>query len=158
MAAATLGQIKIIHALRRALRLSDADYRDMLYSNYGVTSCTDERLGRADIKSIITKLESRAVAAGVWEKRNHKSDTWATPAQRRKIIGLWADVSRAPADHRDRALDTMVEKVTGVAKMRWLQKKQATNVIVTLTRMKSQKEAGNDSRNRQKSVSEEGAV
>ena len=62
---ATAKQIKIIHACKGALGLSDEDYRAIL-AGYGVESSKD--LSTYKAAKLLFDLETKAQAAGVWKR------------------------------------------------------------------------------------------
>ena len=64
---ATSKQIQLIHCLKSALALDDAAYRAIL-GRYGVDSSKDLREREAE--DLIKDLEQKAIAAGVWKRKN----------------------------------------------------------------------------------------
>ena len=66
---ATAIQIKLIHTIKGALHLDDGTYRALL-AGFGVASSKDLRDAQAEL--LLHELERKAIAAGVWKKRqNH---------------------------------------------------------------------------------------
>jgi len=138
-------QIKIIHALKGALRLDDGTYRDMLHT-YGAYTSKDLSFGQA--KEVIDKLEASAVSAGVWQKRDGRDHAsvlgrpgYASLKQINKIHAMWEDVSRQPdAESRRKALNTFLEKHFGISFIEWLPIEKVSKVIRTLAAMKIQEE------------------
>ena len=63
------------------------------------------------------------------EKRN---PDWITWKQEKYIKGLWQLVGR---DKREAALNSFIERITGIAYIDWLMKPQAADVIVALRKM-----------------------
>ena len=114
------GQIKKIHALKGALRLDDDTYRDIL-SGYGVKSSTKLTIERAD--ELIADLEDKAVAAGVWEKRDRAKAKrrLGDDPQTLKIQGLWASLHKAGKVECNsaRALSAYVKRMTNKDALKW---------------------------------------
>ena len=141
----TPAQVKLIHSLKGALKLSDELYRDILQERFRVNS--SKELSRIQAASLIDELEVKATAAGVWESRHRGTKTksyanldhragMATPAQLRKIQAQWADVSRAEdAESRTKALRAFVLRVAKVSDVRFLTADGAGAVIRALTAM-----------------------
>jgi len=120
--AATLGQIKKLHALKGALGLDGATYQAVL-DGYGVTTSKDMTSGQ--MARCLEFLEAQAVEAGVWQARGRASAPKrrpgaATEAQLRLVAVLWRQVSRQTTDaDRKTALDAFVRRITGKARLAW---------------------------------------
>ncbi len=87
----TNSQIRIIHALKKALFMDDETYEDYLLS-FGV--CSSKELTNAEAKILIDSMKLKAVEMGIWKTKPLKYDEleredMATPAQLRYIEGLW---------------------------------------------------------------------
>lgn len=146
---ATIGQVKIIHALRNRLGIDEPTYRDML-ADYGVTSCADDAFTKPKAADLIGKLESQAINAGVWEKRNAPQKSGITYKQLGKIRAMWEEVSYAPEDEREKALDKFVNRITGVTFAKWLSREDVPKVLAALKRMKKQAKGDGDDRSRER--------
>ena len=114
------GQIKKIHALKGALRLDDDTYRATL-AGYGVKSSTKLSITKAD--ELIADLEEKAVAAGVWERRDHAKAKrrLGDDPQTSKIQGLWAALHKAGKVQTNsaKALSAYVKRMTGKDALKW---------------------------------------
>lgn len=74
---ATPVQIKLIHTLKGALGLDDDTYRAIL-AGYGAASST--KLSVAKAAELVKDLEAKAIAAGVWGRKQKKSGkSWQRP-------------------------------------------------------------------------------
>jgi hypothetical protein len=138
-------QIKIIHALKGALRLDDDTYRSML-SAYGAVSSKGLTFDQA--KDLVKKLEVNAISAGFWKKRqgqNHSamigSPGYASWGQVKKICAMWAEVSRQPdAESKRKALNTFLTNHFGISFIEWLPQEMVSKVIRTLAAMRAQEQ------------------
>ncbi|GAB1351356.1 hypothetical protein MASR1M12_00860 [Erysipelotrichia bacterium] len=144
---ATQAQIKIIHTLKTALRMTKEEYEAMLYG-FGVES--SKQLSDAAANEFENKLIEMGISAGVWRQRGQKSNKkrfddlgsrpdMATPKQLRMIESIWREVSRADSDeNRAVALRHFIEKY-GVSDIRFANKSVASKIINALLTMKSTK-------------------
>ena len=69
--AITPGQVKKLHALKRALGFDDGTYRAVLEERFGVSSSKD--LSARAMAACLDYLEARAVEAGVWQAQGGTS-------------------------------------------------------------------------------------
>lgn len=132
----TPAQIRLIKVLQRRLGLSEEDYRALLWEVAKVRSCRE--LAGPAIELVIQHLSSRAQAWGQGAGTGGQGPTaerMATPRQLAKIESLWQQVSRAPADRRDRALRQFLQNRFNVASPRWLTAATAEKVIEGLKKM-----------------------
>jgi phage gp16-like protein len=139
-------QIKIIHALKGALKLDDETYRAMLSSyNCAISS---KALSFEQAKDLIDRMEVNAVNAGVWEKKpgaDHSAminrPGFATWKQIKMIHAMWGEVSRQPDQaSRKKALNTFLNNHFGISFVDWLPSEMVQKVVMTLGRMKHQAE------------------
>ena len=118
----TPGQIKKLHALKRALAFDDATYRAVL-ERFGAAS--SKELSDRQMPQCLEFLEAQAVEAGVWQARGSapapkRRPGAATDAQLRLVVVLWRQVSRQTTDaDRRTALDAFVRRITGKARLGW---------------------------------------
>ncbi|GAB6035855.1 hypothetical protein JCM15519_04140 [Fundidesulfovibrio butyratiphilus] len=132
------GQIKKLHALKRALGLDDVTYRDVL-ERYGATSSTE--LSPRALADCIERLERQAVEAGVWRSRPGRSTPRrrpgaATDSQIRLVEVLWRQVSRQKTEaDRRKALDAFVTRITGKPKLAWCGQRDVAKLVQALEAM-----------------------
>lgn len=118
----TPGQIKKLHALKRALCFDDATYHDVL-DRFGVASSKD--LSDRQMAKCLEFLEAQAVEAGVWQARGgapapKRRPGAASDAQVRLVAALWRQVSRQETEKaRATALDAFVARITGKPRLAW---------------------------------------
>lgn len=158
----TSGQIRKIHALKGALALDDDVYREVLAVGFGVRSSKELSLHQA--KGLIEHLESKAVAAGMWERRGEKpsctpkycsgqgkkyddlgqrNGDMATPKQLRLIDALWSEASRAEtAEERKKALRHFITRIAKISDIRFLDMAGAQKVINGLNAMTKNNQGG----------------
>ena len=150
----TAEQVKLIHTLKGALKLTNELYRDVLYERYRVNS--SKELSQLQAGGLIDDLTERAKAAGAWENRTEGAGRgarakayeelgtragMATAAQLRKIQAQWSEVSRAEdAESRKKALRAFVLKVAKVSDLRFMDKDGAGAVIRALTAMQERQD------------------
>lgn len=144
----TAAQIKRIHTIVHLAGVSDDSYRAVLQHRFNVTSCKDLTLVQA--VSLIDELEQfarktskerfdekmEAEAREFENKQPKRFDNldnrpgMASGAQLRKIEATWQDISIIPeAEPRARALRRFIQRITGVADMRFLDVENASKVI-----------------------------
>ncbi len=150
----TAAQVKRIHTLLHVLGISDENYRAALESRFGVTTCKELTLMEA--KSFIDELEKLAQKtdreryqakmnkaaeefAGKQPKRFDNLDNrpgMASGAQLRKIEATWQEISIIPeAEPRAKALRRFIQRITGVAHIRFLDVEMAGKVINAMNAM-----------------------
>ncbi len=141
----TKKQITIIHVLKNELGMDDDMYRSYL-ENFGV--CSAKELSREGAGELITSLKmcsgSRQGDADAWKYKRKPKETKryshlkkgrgfgavkATPAQLYLIEKLWKIGSRSGTD---RSLRAMLKRLTKTEKLEWINKKQASTMIVSL--------------------------
>lgn len=150
----TAAQIKRIHTILHVLGISDENYRAALESRFNVTTCKDLTVQEA--KNFIDELEKLALKtdreryqakmdktaeefAGKQPKRFDNLDNrpgMASAAQLRKIEIMWSDISIIPeAEPRAKALRRFIQRITGVADIRFLDAEMAGKVINAMNAM-----------------------
>ena len=160
----TAAQIKRIHTIKSILHISDENYRAALEYRFTVTTSKDLTMDQA--QTFIRDLEELALKAQddrrqaehrrkIEEIRQKYPDRhsdldnrpgMATGAQLRKIEAMWQDISIIP-DHaaRGRALRLFVQRIAGVASLRFLDQEGASKVINALEAMQKQAAHGKTS-------------
>lgn len=141
-----LAQIKRIHTIIHVLQIDDDTYRAALSERFNVASCKDLSINQA--QAFIKELENISIAV---ERDNHypaekqperfseldNRPGMASPQQLRKIEAMWQDVSVVSEQNaRGRALRQFVQRVAGVADMRFLDSEGAGKIINALNAMK----------------------
>lgn len=136
----TRAQITKIHALKSAIGLDDAPYRDMLADRFRVGSSKD--LTAKQAAALIDEWERKAVASGVWSQAPRKRPApkgkpvhMATERQINMVKALWDQVSCAPRDRRDAALDKLVKRICKRDSIRYLRKQDVQVMVKTLESM-----------------------
>ncbi len=128
-------QIKKIHALKGALKMDDDTYR-LVLSGFGVK--TSKKLSFKAADELLQDLESKAIAAGVWESRKPASKAkackLADDPQSKKIRALWLELHACAKvkNPSETALAAYVKRMTGVSALQWLNTRQASTVIEAL--------------------------
>ncbi|WP_428562340.1 MAG: regulatory protein GemA [Solidesulfovibrio sp. DCME] len=141
--APTPGQIKKLHALRRALGLDEPTYRAVL-ERYGAASSLN--LSPRALARCIEQLEQDAVAAGVWQARGgapapRKRPGAASDAQLRLVAALWKQVSRQETEAaRKAALEKFTVRITGKPKLAWCGQRDVEKLIAALEGMGAKRE------------------
>ena len=139
----TKKQIKVIHALKNALQMSESAYRQVLVNRYGAV--TSKALNVDEAADLIAYLEDMAVEAGVWEPYARKKKYedlkgrpyMATPKQLRMIEAMWKDVSRHKrTKEREAALRAFLKRIVGVDDLRFLEDWQVPKVVEALRAMR----------------------
>lgn len=140
-------QIRIIHSLKSALKLTEDEYRSLL-SGYEVESSKD--LSFETAADVIRNMTKNAQSAGVWTQKPGRSDrseryehldgrarNMASPAQLRMIEGLWNDVSyvRDP-DKQRKALRTFLERFD-VSALEFVKTSLVPKILRALEHMKA---------------------
>lgn len=142
----TRPQIKLIHSLRSAMKMSEEYYRAML-GGYNVHSSMN--LSHESATDLINKMTSMAVAAGVWTQKQPAAGPkaqpfddlgtrpgMATPAQLRKICAMWGDVTRAQGTQdRRKALNSFLGHHFGITFIQWLPIESVGKVIAAIESM-----------------------
>jgi hypothetical protein len=143
----TGAQIKKIHTLKNVLAMADDLYRLSLQGLYGVTS--SKELNQIQAADLIDFLETKATELGVWEctigprKRLNglgKRRGMASPGQLQKIEAQWQRVSRVEQpEERAKALRHLVERISKVSDLRFLDTVGAGKVLNALKAMQREK-------------------
>lgn len=146
----TAAQIKRIHVVIHSLRIDDDTYRAALSERFSVTSCKNLSLNQAqefirELEAVAIKHQHPEVQPAQTEEqpeRFSKLDNrpgMATASQLRMIEGIWSQVSIIPDhDARGRALRRFVQRITGMADLRFLDNQGASKIICALTAMQKQ--------------------
>ncbi len=121
-----------IHIAKKDLGLDDPTYRALLQRVAGVRSARD--LDPAGCRAVLAELRR----AGWTPKppRRAQARTLASDPQARKIRALWLALYDAGIvrDAREQALAHYAQRMTGVARLEWLDTHQAARVIEALKR------------------------
>ncbi len=127
----TPAQVKKIHALKGKLSLDDDTYRATL-SGYGVTSSVKLSIAKAD--ALIADLEEKAVASGVWEKRDKVKRRLGDNPQASKIQGLWASLHKIDKVETNsaKALSAYVKRMSGKDSLKWCSSFEKGRIIEAL--------------------------
>ena len=139
----TPGQIKKLHALRRALGLDEPTYRAIL-ERFGAAS--SKNLSPRALARCIEQLEQDAVEAGVWQGRggapvSRKRPGSASDAQLRLVAALWKQVSRQETETgRKAALDKLVMRIAGKPKLAWCGQRDIEKLVSALEAMGAKRE------------------
>ena len=131
--------VRMIHVAKTKLNLDDESYRALLTGACGVSSAKDiktwaqyDAVMAAFAKlGFVYRSKSFGKASNV-EPQKDRNPEWITEKQERYIRGLWQLVANKKDDN---ALDSFIERITGIASIHWLKKKNAADVIVALRKM-----------------------
>jgi len=155
----TAAQVKRVHTILHVLGVSDENYRAALESRFGVTTCKDLTIQEAG--SFLDELEKLALKADrerYQAKMNKAAEEFAAKqpkrfddldsrpgmasgAQLRKIEAMWQEISIIPeAEPRARALRRFIQKITGVAAIRFLDSEMAGKVINAMSAMQKREQ------------------
>lgn len=141
-------QIKLIHALKNALELSDREYRLNLLERFTVRTSKDLSYDQAE--TFIRILENEAVSLGAWERFEGQKafedlagrPGMATPAQLRKIEALWRSAMDIRGrEKRKKGLRTWLDRHFGISDLRFLPQGKVSKVLKALGEMEARKEA-----------------
>lgn len=160
----TAAQVRRIHTILHTLGIEDSNYREALQNRFDVGSCKELTIREA--QSFIAELEQllretneadeeARFKAALHKRMEEIRQSWdlpysnldnrpgmATGAQLRKIEVMWTEISIIPdPDARGRALRRFVQRIAGVASLRFLDLEGASKVINALDAM--QKQAAN---------------
>ena len=139
MNAAQKKWIRMIHVAKAKLNVDDESYRALLTGACGVSSAKDiktweqyDAVMKAFAKlGFVYRSKSFGRASNV-EPQKKRNPEWITEKQERYIRGLWKLIAKNKSDI---ALDSFIERITGLASINWLKKKNAADVIVALRKM-----------------------
>lgn len=134
----TNSQIRIIHALKKALFMDDETYEDFLLS-FGV--CSSKELTSAEAKILIDSMKLKAVEMKVWKTKPLKYDDldredMATPAQLRYIELLWKNGTQEKDPKiRRKKLRAYLQLRFKIDDIMFITKRKANNVINSIKEM-----------------------
>ncbi|MBI5056962.1 MAG: DUF1018 domain-containing protein [Nitrospirae bacterium] len=150
----TKAQIKIIHCLKGALKLSDEDYRSRVMGHSSGFDGSSLSLSYAEAAALTKDMEKEAVERGVWTKHTPESPLdrgdkkkkydnlghrpgMASPAQLRLIEFMWAQKSflHDPAQ-RAQALRHYCFRITKRDDLTFLESRDASKLIKSIESMK----------------------
>lgn len=156
-------QRALIHVAKSHLGMSDEDYRELL-RQFGVKSSND--LSRAQFKELLecfvelgfkapefnpaTGRMGREVKRLQWlgdsrkvtgQKATGSPHTLLTDKQRQRIYDLWEQVSTAPEERREAALNSFCKKITQVDHVNWLTVRKAQRMIFVLEKMAGERKS-----------------
>jgi hypothetical protein len=150
-------QIRKIHALKNAIKLSEDKYRQLIYINfYPATSSKELTFDQANF--FIKNLEDMAKETGVWKERKGCQtyedlgyrEKMASPKQLRMIEAIWKEISTVQSSKgREKALRDWLDNYFKVSDLRFLDRAITQKVIYTLKQMQTRKsgeEPQNDSK------------
>ena len=135
---ASRNQIKLIHAVKRQLGLTDEEYRLVLVTSAGVTSSLE--LDRDGVSAVLGCFECLG-----WNPRAAKGPDYgnregmATFAQLELIRQLWIEYTRARGGEAE--LATWLKRTFKVDSPRFLTLHDARRAIVALKQMKARQAA-----------------
>jgi hypothetical protein len=109
-------QTRAIHAMRRALGMTDADYRGLLQARFRVVSSTD--LDAAQAGALIEELKGLGAPAGAGRSPAKTASGKYAPVLQALWIGAWNLGLARSRD--DAAMLAFVERQTGLAHTRFL--------------------------------------
>ena len=147
--AATLAQMKLIHALKRVLNYdtNPDKWHVVLYDRFKVISSKELNVEQAG--KLIDEMMAVAIEGGVWEKKEDKRQRFnklaarpgmASPEQLRKIEATWQEVSRVPeGTERVTALRNFINRVAKVSDLRFLDADGVGKVLIALKAMQAKK-------------------
>lgn len=143
--AITGAQIKMVHALKSALDITDkSHWHEVLYTRFGVISSKELNMEQAG--KLIDEMRAKAIEYGVWEQREDKRQRFdnladrpamGTPEQLRKIEAQWQDVSRVAPEERGKALRHFITRIAKVSDLRFLDQEGAGKVLNALKAMQN---------------------
>jgi hypothetical protein len=132
-----------IHVLKSKLKLDDDSYRALL-SGYGVASSTE--LSNTAAADVIRAMNALAERNGIDTGRIKRPLKYehlgnrpgmASPKQLRLVDALWSGVSVQKTDEmRVAALNKFITRITGVAKMEWLEPHHIRSLVRAIKAMR----------------------
>lgn len=122
--------IQLIHVARSQIGLSEEDYRAVLESTAGKSSCSEMTVSELEqvldaMKKLgfkFKKLETKEIEIG-WDASKKQMDY---------IKGMWELVAR---DKSDRALYKFISRITGADHPRFMSASDSQKVIIALRKM-----------------------
>ncbi len=134
----TNAQLARIHILAKEIGWSEWDYRDAMYRICGVDTSTmmcDWQVAR------FIAYERRVLEQRRDRRLKPTGEEMATPAQRAKIIAMWAEVSYTPeGPEREKALNAWIRRRWKVERLEWVPQSYASKIIRALQAMRNQKQ------------------
>lgn len=156
----TGAQIKMVHALKSALNITDkAHWHEVLYTRFGVISSKELNMEQAG--KLIDEMRTLAVDNGVWEQRENKRQRFnnladrpamASPEQLCKIEAQWQDVSRVTPEEQGKALRHFITRIAKVSDLRFLDQDGAGKVLNALKAMHNRSEGAQKAKTNKKGV------
>lgn len=141
-------QIKALHAVVGRLGMDDENYRHMLHSRYGVTSCKDLTWRQAEellahlngTPSANRSLSPGGRVAGRGRELKYTDmdsrPGFASGAQCRLIDAMWGQVTRAESEEdAEKALNSFCSRILGVAGLRMVKGWQVEKLVKALEGM-----------------------
>ncbi|KAF0145077.1 MAG: hypothetical protein FD156_1188 [Nitrospirae bacterium] len=136
------GQIKKIHTLEHALKLTKEEYGDRIMEKHGFSrSCKD--LSYDEAEQLIKAWEQEAMSKGVWATGKEKYEDldnrqgMAAPSKLRMIEAMWVNISYVHDAHkREQALRKFLFKIAHVDDLAFLTADGADKVINALRHIK----------------------
>jgi hypothetical protein len=139
-------QIKAIKTVIGKMGMDDEDYRHMLHSRYGVTSCKDLTWRQAE--ELLEHLNGQGKAntprppfrkGGSHPLKYTDMDSrpgFASGAQCRLIDAMWNQVTRAEGEEaQEKALNIFCNRIAGVAGLRMVKVFQVEKIVKALEAM-----------------------
>ena len=140
-------QIKAIHAVVGKLGIDDENYRHILHSRYGATSCKD--LSWRQAEELLESLNGQgkggrpqsAPTRHILKYQDMDSRPgFASGAQLRLVDAMWNQVTRAEGDEaQEKALDSFCRRIAGVAGLRMVKGWQIEKIVKALEAMGAEK-------------------
>ena len=143
-------QIKAIHTAIHKLGIDDENYRHILHSRFGVTSCKDLTWRQAE--ELLQSLNGtspphkgeggRRPGEGAGKKYQDMDGRpgFASGAQLRLIDALWSQITRAEGEEAiEKALNSFVNRIAHVAGIRMLKSWQVEKIVRALEGMGAEK-------------------
>ena len=148
----TKQQIKIIHTLKSALKLSDEVYRARVMGHGSGFDGSSLDLTYAQARELINEMRTEAIMQGVWvqtdsgqagmtEKRKYdslgKRAGMATPAQLRMIEAMWKTVSFThDPEKRESAMRKFIFRITQKSAPEFLVSRDVSKLVNAMRSMR----------------------
>lgn len=121
--------VTLIHVARSQLGLCDSDYRAILESVSGKSSCTELTL--FELEQVLKAMKKLGFTVKKLPVKDMEVGS-ASRVQLEYIKGMWELVAR---EKTDRALYSFIRRITGAAHPRFMTEKDAQDVISALRAM-----------------------
>jgi hypothetical protein len=118
--------------------MDDSEYRQMLRDNYGKSTSKELTPGQQIELVKFLQKQLRAKNGGRWDGFRRSSPWMATPRQMRAAEAMWASVSRAEPENRERALHSFCKRITGIDRLEWLGKSDIRKLMKAMAAMGAQ--------------------